>query len=76
MPCYLLGVKVVRIISSRFWVWGGGEDSDGVIIFWGSSVLSVLFLPLGVAFLIMLFSWLILNFGLKLNFCICHPMLS
>jgi hypothetical protein len=28
-------VKVVRIIGSRFWVWGGGEDSDGVMVLWG-----------------------------------------
>jgi hypothetical protein len=32
----LLGAKVVRITGSRFWVWGGGEDSDGVaILLWG-----------------------------------------
>jgi hypothetical protein len=31
----LLGVKVVRIIGSRFWVWGVGEDIDGVILLWG-----------------------------------------
>jgi hypothetical protein len=30
----LLGVKVVLIIGSTFWVWGGGEGSDGVILLW------------------------------------------
>jgi hypothetical protein len=47
MSCLSVGSKGVCIIGSRFWVWGGGEDSDGVIIYLGSFVSSVLFLPLG-----------------------------
>jgi hypothetical protein len=42
----LLGVKVVRINGSRFWVWDGGECYFIV----GSLVTSVLLLPLWVAF--------------------------
>jgi hypothetical protein len=33
MPCLSVGNKVVLIIGSGFWVWGGGEDSHGVILF-------------------------------------------
>jgi hypothetical protein len=33
----LLGVKVVRVNGSRFWVWGGGE----CYLFVGSSDLTI-----------------------------------
>jgi hypothetical protein len=31
----LLGVKVVRLGGSKFWVWGGGEGWDGVVSYCG-----------------------------------------
>jgi hypothetical protein len=31
----LLGVKVVRLGGSRFWVWGGGKGWDGVVSYYG-----------------------------------------
>jgi hypothetical protein len=30
-----LGVKVVRLGGSRFWVWGGGKGWDGVVSYYG-----------------------------------------
>jgi hypothetical protein len=55
---YLLGVTVVRLIGSGFWVWGGGEDSDGVtrIILFGVFCVFGSVPSVGVALLIMLHS--------------------
>jgi hypothetical protein len=62
----ILGVKVVRLVGSRSWVWGGGGGWDSVVSYCGffsisCSASSLLYFLVGVCY----------NSGVWMNLAVC-----